>query len=111
VIDAPQWQRLAGGTFDVTLPQAVDSFNGRELVSFPAGKVALKPADLGVLLSATDEMARSERLSILGEAAYALQRALTPSSQDDLRSSLSQSRLGLWLATLPGRSAPETSTP
>ncbi len=52
VVDQAAWNKLAPRGLDVALPRPVDVFNGRDLVTFPAGEVALSSADTGVLLAA-----------------------------------------------------------
>ena len=111
VVDQAAWERLVPGGVSVTLPQPVDVFNGSDLVSFPAGRVALDSGDAGVLLAAIHRLAPAERKVVLGEVAAALQRALGSSPlPPTLTSDLTPRRLKTWIWSLPARSTPVTGT-
>ena len=87
-------------------------FNGTDLVSFPAGRVAVSPTDLGILLSGTDGLPPSDRRVVLGDAAASLQDALASAAETGgVASDLSSRSLSAWLDSLKARSMPQTSTP
>jgi hypothetical protein len=111
-VDEATWAAIAKSGLSVQLPRPIDVFNGSELVSFPAGAVALDAGDLGVLLAGIHGLDPSARRAVLGDAAAALQRALTSSGlSTGIESDLSSARLKNWLSSLASRSYPQTSTP
>ncbi len=111
-VDEATWAALAKSGLSVNLPGPIDVFNGSDLVSFPAGEVALDAGDLGVLLAGIHGLDPSARRAVLGDAAAALQRLLAASGQSTgIESDLSSARLKNWLSSLASRSHPQTSTP
>ncbi len=112
VVDEPTWLRIADGPVTVALGAPVDVFDGTDLVTFPAGSVSVAPRDLGVLLAGMDASASSERRSVMGEAAEAVQRALGDiDGASNYASDLGRLGLRRWLQSLPSRAQPTTATP
>lgn len=109
LVDASAWAGLASGrTIDVTLSAPMDVFNGVDLVSLPAGSVAVDASQTAVVLSGADYLRTTGRNLVLAGVASGLQHLLVArGASTTLLSDTTPEQFAAWQRSLASRGSPE----
>lgn len=103
------WSQLAAGrSITVTLPVPLEVFNGVELVSFPAGPVAIDASQTPLVLSGTDHVSADQRGPVLVNIAADLQKLLIArGTLVPLSTNAPPDALASWQLSLSSRPQPQ----
>jgi hypothetical protein len=107
VVDPATWSALSSATpLVVALPRTLEVFDGRRLVSFPAGRRSVAAAETDLLLNGAAYLPTSQNAAVraaVGDGLGAVLVAAPASERAQLRSDLRSQQLTAWLGTLKTR--------